>query len=140
MCRAWLKTPSTIRCLPPRCRSLPGYLSSLAKLNEHPESHSHLRLSGSTWQDPNGEPVISCAFITTQANELLQPIHDRMPVILPRDIEALWLDNEMQDAATLVSLLAPYPSEAIETYEVSTLVTSAFNTGLSCWRLPNNRG
>ena len=72
-----------------------------------------------TWQDPNGGPVISCAIITTQANELLQPIHDRMPVILPRDFEALWLDDETQDAAAIVSLLAPYPSDAMETYEVS---------------------
>ena len=82
-----------------------------------------------TWQDPNGEPIISCAIVTTQANELLQPIHDRMPVILPRDLEALWLDNEVQDAAALVNLLAPYPSHAMETYEVSTLVNSVFNDG-----------
>ena len=82
-----------------------------------------------TWQDPNGGPVISCAIITTPANELLQPIHDRMPVILPKDLEALWLDNEIQDAAAIVSLLAPYPSDAMETYEVSTLVNPAFNDG-----------
>ena len=82
-----------------------------------------------TWQDPQGDPVISCTIITTRANELIQPIHDRMPVILPRDLEALWLDNEMQDAAALVSLLAPYPSDAMQTYEVSNLVNSAFNDG-----------
>ena len=82
-----------------------------------------------TWQDPNGEPVVSCIIITTQANELIQPIHDRMPVILPQDLEALWLDDEMQDAATLVSLLAPYPPGAMQTYEVSSLVNSAFNDG-----------
>ena len=45
-----------------------------------------------TWQDPNGDPVISCTIITTEANELVQPIHGRMPVILPRELEALWLD------------------------------------------------
>ena len=82
-----------------------------------------------TWQDPSGEPVISCTIITTEANELVQPIHDRMPVILPREMEALWLDTDVQDAAALVSLLAPYPADAMETYEVSMLVNSALNDG-----------
>ena len=81
------------------------------------------------WRDPQGEVVESCTIITTEANELLQPVHDRMPVILPEDLESLWLDEEMQDAAAFVSLLGPYPSERMETYEVSTLVNSAFNDG-----------
>lgn len=82
-----------------------------------------------TWRDPRGEVVESCTIITTEANELLQPIHDRMPVILPEDVEPLWLDSGMQDATALVSLLAPYPSEAMTTYEVSPLVNSAANDG-----------
>ena len=77
----------------------------------------------------SGEPVISCTIITTEANELVQPIHDRMPVILPREMEALWLDTDVQDAAALVSLLAPYPPDAMETYGVSTLVNSVLNDG-----------
>ena len=40
------------------------------------------------WRDPKGEVVRSCAIITTSANESLSPIHDRMPVILPRDLES----------------------------------------------------
>ena len=76
-----------------------------------------------------GELVESCTIITTEANELVRPVHDRMPVILPQDVESLWLDEEMQDAAALVSLLAPYPPERMERYEVSTLVNSAFNDG-----------
>ncbi len=82
-----------------------------------------------TWRDPQGDVVESCTIITTEANELLQPIHDRMPVILPEDVEPLWLDGGMQDAAALVSLLVPYPSEAMTAYEVSTLVNSAANDG-----------
>ena len=82
-----------------------------------------------TWRDLRGDIVESCTIITTEANELLQPIHDRMPVILPEDVEPLWLDNGIQDGAALVSLLAPYPSEAMRTYEVSTLVNSAANDG-----------
>ena len=44
------------------------------------------------WRNPKGKIVRSCAIITTGANELLSPIHDRMPVILPRELESLWLD------------------------------------------------
>ena len=82
-----------------------------------------------TWRDPRGDLVESCTIITTEANDLLQPIHDRMPVILPEDVEPLWLDGGMQDAAALASLLVPYPSEAMTTYEVSPLVNSAANDG-----------
>ena len=82
-----------------------------------------------TWQDPRGETAASCAIITTEANELLRPVHDRMPVILPRDLESLWLEEELQDSAALSSLLAPYPSGDMEAYEVSTLVNSAINDG-----------
>lgn len=82
-----------------------------------------------TWRNPQGEPVESCTIITTEANELVRSIHDRMPVILPQDVESLWLDEEMQDAAAVTSLLTPYPSERMEAYEVSTLVNSAFNDG-----------
>ena len=82
-----------------------------------------------TWRDPRGDMIESCTIITTEANDLLQPIHARMPVILPEDVEPLWLDSGMQDVAALVSLLAPYPSEAMTTYEVSPLVSSAANDG-----------
>ena len=52
-----------------------------------------------------------------------------MPVILPRDLESSWLDHELQDSAVLSGLLTPYPSAAMEAYEVSTLVNSHFNDG-----------
>ncbi len=81
------------------------------------------------WQDPRGDTAASCTIITTEANDLLRPIHDRMPVILPRGLEPLWLEEEIQDAAALASLLTPYPSEDMEAYEVSTLVNSALSDG-----------
>ena len=81
------------------------------------------------WQEPGGGLVESCAIITTEANETVRPVHDRMPVILTEELEPLWLDEGMQEAAALVSLLRPYPDERMETYEVSTLVNSAFNDG-----------
>ena len=82
-----------------------------------------------TWRDPAGDLVSSCTIITTEANELLRPIHDRMPVILPRNVEPLWLDHEMQDAAVLGGLMTPYSAAAMDAYEVSTLVNAVVNDG-----------
>lgn len=82
-----------------------------------------------TWRDPTGEPVTSCAIITTSANNLLNPIHDRMPVILPRRLEALWLDHNVQDPGLLGSALVPYPDDVMRAYEVSPLVNSVRNNG-----------
>ena len=52
-----------------------------------------------------------------------------MPVILPRGLEALWLDDGVRDPALLSSLLVPYDSGLMDLYEVSTLVNSASNDG-----------
>ena len=81
------------------------------------------------WRDPKGEVVRSCAIITTSANELLSPIHDRMPVILPRELEPLWLDHDIQDYAALAGILTPYITDEMEAYEVSSLVNSPANDG-----------
>ena len=47
-----------------------------------------------TWMHPDGSEIRSCAIITTSPNELMQPIHNRMPVILPSDSYQLWLDSQ----------------------------------------------
>ena len=83
----------------------------------------------SVWRDPNGNRIPSCAIITTSANELLRPVHDRMPVILPREMEDFWLDEGIDDPDALGSVLNPYPDGEMETYEVSRLVNSAANDG-----------
>ena len=83
----------------------------------------------SLWRDPDGNRIPSCAIITTAANDLLKPIHDRMPVILPREMEELWLDGSVEDPGVLGSVLIPYADDAMDTYEVSTLVNSAVNNG-----------
>ena len=83
----------------------------------------------SVWTDPDGNRVASCAIVTTAANDLLRPIHDRMPVILPREPENLWLAPGVQDPAVLADVLRPHPSEAMEAYEVSGLVNSFANDG-----------
>ena len=83
----------------------------------------------SVWTDSEGRRIPSCAIITTEANDLLRPIHERMPVILPADAETFWLDAEVDDPGALGSLLTPYPMEDMDVYEVSSLVNSAANDG-----------
>ena len=80
-----------------------------------------------TWKQPDDSWLLTCAIITTSANEFMTSIHDRMPVILPRESEALWLDPDEQDSAMLSELLLPYDSNQMEAYEVSTLVNSPRN-------------
>ena len=81
----------------------------------------------SVWKDPNGNHVPSCAIITTEANDLLMPIHDRIPVILAKEAEEFWLDGSVDDPGVLRGTLAPFTADAMEAYEVSTLVNSAAN-------------
>ena len=80
-----------------------------------------------TWKDPQGNVVPSCTIITTAANEFLAPIHNRMPVILSRESEALWLDPEFEDAASLAPIFVPSPNSALDAYEVTRLVNHARN-------------
>lgn len=79
------------------------------------------------WTSPEGKEIIASTIITTQANELLEPVHDRMPVITPEDKRDLWLDPEVKVKSDLLSLLKPYPSEEMEFYEVSKRVNSPRN-------------
>ncbi len=81
---------------------------------------------------PTNEEIISCTILTTAANELLQPIHERMPVILePQDYD-LWLDSQVQTPQTLQQLLRPYPAPAMTAYPVSTLVNNSRHNSSEC--------
>ncbi len=82
-----------------------------------------------TWKDPQGNVVPSCTIITTSANDYLAPIHNRMPVILPRDSEELWLDSRIDNPASLTYMFAPSPDDALDAYQVSTMVNYARNNG-----------
>lgn len=82
-----------------------------------------------TWKDPAGELVKSCTIITTSANEFLSPIHERMPVILPREQESFWLDREIEDPVALSSAIASYADDELDAFEVSTLVNNTRNNG-----------
>ncbi len=78
------------------------------------------------------QSVDSCSIITTEANELLAGIHDRMPVILPPDAYATWLDPEFHGIDHLQSLLRPYPADEMTATAVSTKVNSPRNQGPEC--------
>ncbi|GED03709.1 SOS response-associated peptidase [Bacillus atrophaeus] len=79
------------------------------------------------WNSPQGNPIYSCTIITTKPNELMEDIHDRMPVILPHDNQTAWLNPQNTDAAYLQSLLLPYDADDMEAYQVSPLVNSPKN-------------
>lgn len=83
----------------------------------------------STWKDPDGNRIPSCAIITTASSDLLTSVHDRMPVVLSRDMEEFWLDPAVDDPDMLASVFTPHPDEVMKVYEVSELVNSAANDG-----------
>jgi putative SOS response-associated peptidase YedK len=73
--------------------------------------------------------VRSCTIITTTPNELIAPIHDRMPVALTEASWSTWLDADNHDTASLTTLLAPMPASELEAWTVSTRVNKAANNG-----------
>jgi putative SOS response-associated peptidase YedK len=84
------------------------------------------------WHDPgddDAERVRSCVIVTTNANKMMEPVHDRMPVILPESAWAEWLDPENHDVERLQRLLVPAAEDVLEMYEVSTRVNRPVNKG-----------
>jgi putative SOS response-associated peptidase YedK len=79
------------------------------------------------WNAPDGSQVYSTTIITTEPNELMAPIHNRMPVILPPDGYAQWLDPTDRLPASLAPLLRPFPAAEMRAFPVSTLVNSPHN-------------
>ena len=75
-----------------------------------------------SWTDAEGKELRTCAIITTEANELMAPIHNRMPVIIRPEDEALWLDPEVTEPEHLQPLLVPYAASEMEAYPVSTAI------------------
>jgi len=79
--------------------------------------------------DADAPWVRSCVIVTTDANEKLAPIHDRMPVVLPETAWGEWLDPDNHDTTTLTRLLVPAPADEFLAYPVSTLVNKPGNQG-----------
>ena len=71
----------------------------------------------------------STTIVTTRANELLTPLHDRMPVLLPESAWARWLDPAQRDVTAVEELLVPAPDDELEFWPVSSLVSNADNNG-----------
>jgi putative SOS response-associated peptidase YedK len=65
------------------------------------------------WQHRDAKPLETCAVITTEANELVGPINDRMPVIVAHEDYGAWLDPAFDDAEELARMMRPFPAEAM---------------------------
>lgn len=84
------------------------------------------------WQGKDGKVIESCTIITTESNELIKPIHYRMPLILkPGDYE-LWLDLEVQEIRPLQVIMKPYPEDKMKAYPVSATVNNPINDIAEC--------
>jgi putative SOS response-associated peptidase YedK len=82
------------------------------------------------WPGKEGaEPIESYTIITTDANEMMARIHDRMPVILPERHYDAWLDPGNEKTDTLQALLKPYPAEEMWAYPISSRVNNVKNDG-----------
>jgi putative SOS response-associated peptidase YedK len=100
----------------------------------HLQSRRPFSLAG-LWEEwrpkKDGAPLRTCTILTTGPSDFMQPIHDRMPVIVPREARDRWLDPGTA-AADLHAVLAPYAGPDLEAHEVSTLVNNPANDYAEC--------
>jgi putative SOS response-associated peptidase YedK len=78
---------------------------------------------------PLDRAAASYAIITTRPNDLMAPIHNRMPVLLDRDDALVWLDPERTSPEEALHVLRPYAADEMEAYPVRALVSSVQNQG-----------
>ena len=83
-----------------------------------------------TWTSPTGTTIESCTILTTTPNSLLEDVHNRMPVILPRDCYERWLAPA--EAKRHAELLVPFDGSLMRRYEVSSVVNSPRNDSPDC--------
>jgi putative SOS response-associated peptidase YedK len=84
------------------------------------------------WIGADGSELETCAILTTEPNDLMRPIHNRMPAILPKTAFAQWLDPAQENGARAAALLRPYPAEGMSTHPVSTVVNNPRNDSREC--------
>jgi putative SOS response-associated peptidase YedK len=98
------------------------------------KSHKPFAFAGlwEVWRDENGNELPSCTIITGPPNELVRPLHNRMPAILRQEDYRKWLDAHERSPDELMPLLKPYPAEQMEAYPVSKLVNSPANESAKC--------
>ncbi len=80
-----------------------------------------------SWRQPDGTPLETYTVITTQANQLIAPVHDRMPVILQEQFEDAWLDPTNQDTEFLRTMLKPFDAAQMQMNTVSSAVNTVTN-------------
>ncbi len=85
-----------------------------------------------TWFSPEGDEVRTCTILTTMPNSFMEPIHNRMPVILPADRYDSWLLPDEQPADRLMPLLQPYDAAEMAAYPVSAFVNNPRNDTPEC--------
>lgn len=85
-----------------------------------------------SWEGSNHSLIESCTILTTIPNALMEPIHDRMPVILPPECYDEWLDPSLSDPESLKHLLVPFDAEQMKACPVSTYVNRPTNEGPEC--------
>jgi putative SOS response-associated peptidase YedK len=81
------------------------------------------------WEGEGGEVINSCAILTTEANEVLRPVHDRMSVILHSEDYELWLEGDVRKLDLVKETLRPYPAEEMIGYPVGRSVNSPRSQG-----------
>ncbi len=93
----------------------------------HLRSGKPMALAGlyNLWTSPEGEEVFTCTIIVTDANEVLAPVNERMPVIIPEEKFALWLDPAVHEKELLLPLLKACAADELEMYPVTSKVNSA---------------
>jgi putative SOS response-associated peptidase YedK len=84
------------------------------------------------WNAEDGTEVKTCCFLTTFANEIMKPIHERMPVILSPDDYSLWLNRNMHDPLELQRMYKPYPPDLMVAHIVPDLVNNPRFDSAAC--------
>ncbi|SDY90463.1 Putative SOS response-associated peptidase YedK [Evansella caseinilytica] len=86
------------------------------------------------WKDGDGKETISCTILTTAANDLMKELHDRMPVIVPKEKWGEWLQLKAVDEQRAEPFFRPFPSKLMHAYPVSTMVNHPKNNSADCIR------
>lgn len=86
------------------------------------------------WRSPQGPVLTTCTILTTAPNQLMRGVHDRMPVILPREHYNRWLDPGFRNIRDLQALLRPFPAENMRCYAVGPRVNSVKYDDAECAR------
>lgn len=86
----------------------------------------------SSYTKDDGSKLHTCTIITTTPNDIMNPVHNRMPVILTKASEKIWLNPKEKDLHLLSSLLTPFDSNKMNVYPVSSIVNSYKNDVKEC--------